>query len=107
MRSALGVSVKMKPFTVAYLLHDCFRGMSVFAVRRSFIPFAFDRESHDLLGRYAQREREASLQQFNVTYTCLATAPANAAPLISPLVLQLRSLGKYVPFLFYLIILFL
>ena len=57
---ALGVSMQMKPFTVAYLLRDCFRKMSVFAVRRSFIPFAFDRESHDLLGRYARREREAS-----------------------------------------------
>ena len=79
---ALGVSMQMKPFTVAYLLRDCFRKMSVFAVRRSFIPFAFDRESHDLLGRYARREREASLQQYNVTYTCSLTVPANVALLL-------------------------
>ena len=79
----------MKPFTVAYLLHDFFRGMSVFAVRRSFIPFAFDRESHDLLGRYARREREASLQQYNVTYTCSLTVPANVALLL----LSTHSLG--------------
>ena len=77
-----GVSVQMKPFTVAYLPHHCFRGMSVFAVRRSFLPFAFDRESRDLLGRYARREREASLQQYNVTYTCLLTVPANVALLL-------------------------
>ena len=88
-RSALGVSVQMKPFTVAYFLHDCFRGMSVFAVRRSFLPFAFDRESRDLLGRYARREREASLQQYNVTYTCSLTVPANVALLL----LSTHSLG--------------
>ena len=86
---ALGVSMQMKPFTVAYLLRDCFRKMSVFAVRRSFIPFAFDRESHDLLGRYARREREASLQQYNVTYTCSLTVPANVALLL----LSTHSLG--------------
>ena len=42
----------MKSSTVAYyyiLLHDCFRGMSVFAVCRSFLPVAFVRVSHDLL----------------------------------------------------------
>jgi hypothetical protein len=83
------VSVQMKPFTGAYLLHDCFTRMSVFAVRRSFIPFAFDRESHDLLGRYARREREASLQQYNVTYTCSLTVPANVALLL----LSTHSLG--------------
>ena len=82
-------SVQLKSSIVAYLLHDCFRGMSVFAVRRSFIPFAFDRESHDLLGRYARREREASLQQYNVTYTCSLTVPANVALLL----LSAHSLG--------------
>ena len=76
------MSVQMKPFAGAYLQHDCFRGMSVFAVRRSFILLAFDRESHDLLGRYARREREASLQHYNVTYTCPSTVPANVALLI-------------------------
>jgi hypothetical protein len=80
---------KMKPFIVAYLLHDWFRGMSVFAVCRSFLPFACDRASHDLQGRYAQREREASLQQYNVAYTCPATVPANAALLL----LRTHSLG--------------
>ena len=73
------MSVQMKPFTGAYLLHDCFRGMSVFAGCRSFILFSFDRVSHDLLGQYARRERETSLQHYNVTFTCSATVPANAA----------------------------
>ena len=56
---------------------------------RSFIPLAFDRVSHDLLVRYARREREASLQQYNVTYTCSATVPADVALLI----LSTHSLG--------------
>jgi hypothetical protein len=79
--------MQMKPFTVAYLLHDLFRGMSVFAVCRSFIPFAFDRASHDLLGQYARRE--LSLQQYVVRYTCSATVPANAALML----LRIHSLG--------------
>ena len=79
----------MKSFTAACLLHDYFRGMSVLAACRSFIPFAFDRVSHDLLVRYARREREASLQQYNVTYTCSATVPADVALLI----LSTHSLG--------------
>ncbi len=62
---------------ILYLLHDFFRGMIVFAVCRSFLPVAFVRVSHDLLGQYARRER--SLQQYVVTYACSATVPANAA----------------------------
>ena len=64
---------------ILYLLHDFFRGMIVFAVCRSFLPVAFVRVSHDLLGQCARRER--SLQQYVVTYACSATVlvPANAA----------------------------
>ena len=35
-------SVQMKPFTVAYLLRDYFRGMSGEAACRSLLPFAFE-----------------------------------------------------------------
>ncbi len=70
-------SVQLKSSIVAYLLHAFFRGMSVFAVCRSFLPVAFVLVSHDLLGQYARRER--SRQQYVVTYTCSATVPANAA----------------------------
>ena len=80
-------SVQLKSSIVAYLLHDFFRGMIVFAVCRSFLPVAFVRVSHDLLGQYARRER--SLQQYVVTYTCSATVPANAALIF----IRIHSLG--------------
>ena len=41
--------MQLKSSIVAYLLHDCFRGMSVFAFCRAFLPVAFVRVSHDLL----------------------------------------------------------
>ena len=72
---------------ILYLLHDFFRGMIVFAVCRSFLPVAFVRVSHDLLGQYARRER--SLQQYVVTYACSATVPANAALIF----IRIHSLG--------------
>ena len=54
------------------MLHDCFRGISVFAACRSLLPFAFDRVTHDLLERCARREREASLQQYCAGYAIYA-----------------------------------
>jgi hypothetical protein len=73
--------------TVAYLLHDFFRRMSVFAVCRSFLRVGFVRVSHDLLGQYERRE--LSLQQYVVTFACSATVPANAALML----LSIHSLG--------------